>query len=122
DCDLYKVSELASERLDTLVESGHVEFNLSPEQRLYAIVRELRVKFPNGSRRIREETADSSANPSFRSCTFEQHNIEDLALIKVVALRLEKSTPLLDSGLHYWIVEAGKRYIRTVRFEKILID
>src|SRR6185437_16994754 len=107
--DPHKISELASEGLNALIEPGQVGFNLQSKQRLHTIVRELSSKFSYSSRWVGEETSNGGPNPSFRSRAFKEDDVKDFDLVKVVTLRFEESPTLLDSGLHYRIVVVSKR-------------
>ncbi len=120
--DLHEVGELASECLNALVEPLKIALDLRPQQRLHAVVGELRFEFADGARWIAEEAGEGRADAGLRPRAFEQDAVEDFDLIEMVALRLEELPPLVDSGLHDRVVIVGKRDLRPVRFEEILVD
>jgi hypothetical protein len=64
--DLHKVRELAGERLDTLLQPGHVGLDLRPQQGLHAVVGELRPQFANRPGGIAKETCERHAHAGLR--------------------------------------------------------
>ena len=107
DLDLHEVRELPSECLHALVEPRNIALDLAAQQRLHVVVRELRFQFVDGPGRIAKELAERRAHAGLRPRAFEQNAVEDLDLIKMVALRLKELAPLLDgrlpqSGRHIW--------------------
>ena len=66
--------------------------------------------------------SQSGGHALFRACAFEQDHVEDLDLIERSRFASKKLATLVDGGLHNRIVIAGKRDLRTVRLEEILVD
>src|ERR1700750_2424466 len=68
------------------------------------------------------KTGQSRGHPLFRACAFNQHDVEDLDLEERVPFRLEEFASLIDGRLNNRIDIAGKRDLRAVRLEEVLID
>ena len=122
DFDLHEVRELPSECLHALVEPRNIALDLAAQQRLHAVVRELRLQFADGPGRIAKEPAECRAHAGLRPRAFEQNAVEDLDLIKMVALRLKELAPLLDGRCHNRVVISGERNVGPVRLEEILVN
>ncbi len=96
--------------------------DLRAQQRFHAVAGELRLQLANRAGRIAEEASERRAHAGLRSRSFEHDAVEDLDLIKMVALRLKELSPLLDGRFHNRVVVSGERYLGPVRFEEILVD
>src|SRR5216684_2952788 len=70
---------------------------------------------PSGSRKSR-------ANAGLRSGAFKQDAVEDLNLIKMVALGFKELPALVDSCFHNRVVIGCERYVGVVRFEEVLVN
>ncbi len=101
--------------------AAQVLLDLRAQQRLHAVVGELRPQLPHSTGRIAEKTTEGCAQAGLRPCAFEQYAIEDFNLIEMVSLLLEELLALLDGRLHHEIVIAGKGNLRPVLLEEILI-
>ena len=69
--DLHEVGELAGERLHALLKPRQVGFDLRPQQRLHAVVGELRLQFANRAGGIAEEAGERGADAGLRPRAFE---------------------------------------------------
>jgi hypothetical protein len=96
DLDLHEIRELPDECLHALIEAPTVVFDMRAQQRLHAVVGELRLQFSNRARGVPKQASERRAHSGFRPSAFEQNAIEDFHLIKTVALRLKELSPLLD--------------------------
>ena len=67
---------------------------------------------PNRASRVLEEAGERRAHASLRPRPFEYDAVEDFDLIEMVALGLKELPPLLDCGLHDWIVIVCKGDLR----------
>ncbi len=85
-------------------------------------LRELRLQLANRASGIAKEPSERRAHAGLRSRSFEQDAVEDLDLIKMVALRLKELPPLLDGRFHNRVVVLREGYVRPVRLEEILVD
>ena len=122
DLDLHEIRELPRECLHALFEPRKIALDLRAQQRLHAVVGELRLQFVNGAGRIAEEPRERRADAGLRPRAFEQDAVEDFDLIKLVALRFKELPPLVDGRFHDRVVVVGERNLRPVRFEEVLVD
>src|ERR1019366_4054027 len=92
------------------------------KQRLHAVAGELRLQLANRASGIAEKASERRAHAGLRSRSFEQDAVENLHLIKAVALRLKELSPLLDGRFHNRVVVFREWYVGTVRLEEILVN
>jgi hypothetical protein len=78
--------------------------DLRPQQRLHAVVGELRLEFANRAGRIAEEAGERGSDAGLRPRAFEHDAVEDLNLIEMVALGLEELPPLVDGCFYNRVV------------------
>src|SRR5208282_6754388 len=114
--------ELADECLHALIEAPNIVLDMRAQQRLHAVAGELRRQLANRASGISEKASERRAYAGLRSRSFEQDAVENLHLIKAVALRLKELPPLLDGRFHNRVVVSGERYVGPVRLEEILVN
>src|ERR1700686_3727186 len=122
DFDLHKVRELSSEYLHMPGESANVVLDMSAQQRLHALVGELRFEFANRARGIAEEASERRAHARLRLGAFEQDAVEDFDLIEMATLRFNELPPLVDRCFHNRVLISCEQYVRAVRFEEVLVN
>src|ERR1700677_2121615 len=122
DFDLHEVRELPSECLHALVKADNITLDLTAQQSFHVVVRELGLQFADGPGGIAKELPERGAHSGLRPCAFEQNAVEDLDLIKMIALRFKELAPLLDDRCHNRVVIFCEGYVGAVRFEQILVN
>src|SRR5208282_2942309 len=114
--------ELADECLHALIEAPNIVLDMRAQQRLHAVAGELRLQLANRASGISEKASERRAHAGLRPGAFEQDAVENLHLIKTVALRLKELSPLFDGRFHNRVVVFGEGYVGPVRLEEILVD
>src|SRR5208282_2304426 len=114
--------ELADECLHALIEAPNIVLDMRAQQRLHAVAGELRLQLVNRASRISEKASERRAHAGLRSPSFEQDAVENLNLIKMVALGFKELPPLLDGRFHNRVVVFREGYVGTIRLEQILVD
>src|SRR6267143_1106693 len=97
-----------------LVEPSKIVLDVRMQQRLHAVVGELRFEFSNRALWIANEASERRAQAGLRPGAFEQHAIEDFNLIKTVALGLKELPPLVDRCFDNRFVILCERDVRAV--------
>ncbi len=120
--DLHEVCELPSECLHVLVEPLKIALDMRPQQRLHAVVGELRFEFGNRAFWIAQQASERRPDAGLRPGAFEQDAVEDLNLIKMVSLAFKELSPLIDRCLHNRVVIRCEWDVRSIRLEEILVD
>jgi hypothetical protein len=122
DLGLHKVRELSPERLDTLLKSREVGFDLRPQQGLHVVIGELRPQFTNRPSGIAEEAGERRAYAGLRPRSFKDDAVEDFYLIEMVALGFKEPAPLVDGGFHNGVLIRSEWNLGPVALEEILVD
>src|SRR5271157_3549702 len=104
DFDVHEVRKLSNKCLHALIEAPNIVLDMRAQQRFHAVVSKLRLQLANRASGISEKASERRAHSGFRSRSFEQDAVENLHLIKMVALRLKELPPLLDRRFHNRVV------------------
>ncbi len=122
DFDLHEVRKLSNKCLHALIEAPNIVLDMRAQQRLHAVAGELRLQLANRASGISEKASERRAHAGLRSRSFEQDAVENLHLIKMVALCFKELPPLLDRRFHNRVVVFGEGYVGPVRLEEILVN
>jgi hypothetical protein len=122
DLNLHEFAKLAREHLYALFKLGQVVLDLRAQERLHPAVGELSLEFIDSPGGIAEELREGCAYAGLRPRAFQQDAVEDFDLEEPVGLLFKEPSSLIYRGLYDWIVVAGERNLRAIRFEEILID